>query len=116
MARNSFLIKGWCITIVTALVSLAAKENNSKSLVVTIITIFMFWMLDGYFLYSERLYQALYDKVRLQKEVNINFCMNTKEFEGGRNTWLSSTFSKTLNILYVSLIGLVSILFFLKSL
>ncbi len=112
MARNSFLLKGWCITIVAALIALAAKENNSNFLVVTIIPIFMFWILDGYFLYQERLYRALYDEVRVKKEDQINYSMNTMEFAGNRNTWFRSVFSKTLNILYVSLILLVLLAYY----
>jgi len=107
MARNSFLIKGWCITIVAALIALAAKENNTRFLIVTIIPIVMFWILDGYFLYQERLYRGLYDEVRGRKEEQIDYSMNTMEFAGNRNTWFHSIFSKTLNILYVSLILLV---------
>ena len=115
MARSSFLIKGWCVTLVAALVALGAKEDNSNFLIVTGIPIVIFWVLDGFFLYQERLYRALYDEVRVRNEEQIDYSMNTVEFTGGRNTWFRSTFSKTLNMLYVSLIGLVVIICFLLN-
>ena len=112
MARSSFLIKGWCVTLVAALVALGAKEDNSNFLIVTGIPIVIFWVLDGFFLYQERLYRALYDEVRVRNEEQIDYSMNTVKFAGGRNTWVHSTFSKTLNILYISLIVLVIIIYF----
>ena len=115
MARNSFLIKGWCITLVSALIVLAVKEDNTGFMMIAAIPILLFWILDGFFLYQERLYRALYDEVRSKKEEQIDYCMNTSSFAGGRKTWARSTFSKTLNILYVSLIGLVFIVYFFLS-
>lgn len=115
MARGSFLMKGWCITIVAALIALATKENNSNFVVVTIIPIVMFWILDGYFLFQERLYRALYDEVRIKKEEQIDYSMNTSSFMGGRKTWFRSMFSKTLNLLYVALISLVCIIYLILN-
>ena len=115
MARNSFLIKGWCITLVSALIVLAVKEDNAGFMMIAAIPILLFWILDGFFLYQERLYRALYDYVRVMNEDQIDYSMNTVEFAGGRNTWFRSTFSKTLNMLYVSLIGLVVIICFLLN-
>ncbi|MCK4664009.1 MAG: hypothetical protein KAT68_14165 [Bacteroidales bacterium] len=112
MARCSFLIKGWCITLVAALVALAAKEDKSELLIVTIIPILIFWTLDGFFLYQERLYRSLYDEVRIKKEEKIDYSMNTSSFVSGKKTWFCSIFSKTLNLLYISLILLVVIAYF----
>lgn len=112
MARCSFLVKGWCITLVSALIALSVKEDKASLLIVTSIPIIIFWILDGFFLYQERLYRSLYNEVRNKKEEQIDFSMNATSFEKGRNTWVCSMFSKTLNILYVTLIGLVSIIYF----
>lgn len=112
MARCSFLIKGWYITLVSALIALAVKADESKLIIISSIPIIIFWILDGFFLYQERLYRSLYDEIRTKKEEQIDFCMNATSFEKKRNTWVCSMFSKTLNILYVSLIGLVTILYF----
>lgn len=112
MARCSFLIKGWCITLVSALIALAVKEDKSGFIIVTSIPIIIFWILDGFFLYQERSYRSLYDEVRAKKEEQIDYSMNTSSFVGGRITWFCSTFSKTLNLLYISLIVLITIVYF----
>ena len=57
MANNSFLIKGWCITLVSALLGLVAKDNNKNFIIVVFFPAFMFWLLDAYYLRQERLFR-----------------------------------------------------------
>ena len=45
MNRSSFLLKGWCVTLVTAIVALAAKQNDTKFILVALLPIIMFWIL-----------------------------------------------------------------------
>lgn len=105
MASNSFLLKGWSVTLVVALLALGIKELNYLYVVVGCLPILIFWLLDGYFLWQERLFKVLYDDVRKKDENQINFSMRDKnKFCGGRNTWFWSTFSVTLNIFYLSLL------------
>src|SRR5215467_8708030 len=80
MAGNSFLLKGWSVTLAAALFALAAKDANLKLIVLAYYPILVFWVLDGFFLSQERLYRALYDKVRALPEANIDFSMDTREF------------------------------------
>ncbi|MFI9777528.1 hypothetical protein OG698_07735 [Streptomyces sp. NBC_01003] len=64
MGNNSFLIKGWALTLMGALLAFAAG-NESRTVAATgFVPIVAFWLLDGYFLYKERLFRRLYDKVR----------------------------------------------------
>ncbi|WAM22796.1 MAG: hypothetical protein OI718_00080 (plasmid) [Candidatus Methanoperedens sp.] len=109
MAANSFLIKGWCITLVSALFALAAKDTNVKFIIIAYIPVAVFWILDGYYLYQERLFRGLYNQIRVKDEKSIDFTMDTKIFEGGRNTWMNSVFSKTLCIFYITLIAVMLI-------
>lgn len=53
MAGNSFLIKGWCITLVAAILALASQGNNQRIIFVNYLPIVMFWLLDAYFLRQE---------------------------------------------------------------
>lgn len=104
LAANSFLIKGWTVTLVAALFALSAKDANNHYLVLAFFPIPVFWVLDGYFLWQERLFRALYDEIRVVDEHKIDYSMNTSRFIAGRNTWIRSVFSKTLIIFYVLLI------------
>jgi len=100
MAGNSFLLKGWSVTLAAALFALSAKDANPKLIAIAYYPILIFWVLDGYFLSQERLFRALYDTVRKKPESDIDFSMNTREFNSGRNTWARSALSTTLVIFY----------------
>ena len=60
MSANSFLLKGWSVTLVAALFALAAKDANPKYVIVAYLPVLIFWFIDGYFLFQERLFRALY--------------------------------------------------------
>ena len=98
MNTNSFLIRGWMITLVSALFALAAKDADSQFVLVTYIAIPAFWILDGFYLSQERRYRALYDHVRLAEQVD--FSMDASPYNSGKNTWLSAIFSPTMLALY----------------
>lgn len=104
MASNSFLIKGWTITLVAALIALSAKDSDVTYFLIAYLPIPVFWILDGYYLCQERLFGGLYNNIRIKQEGQIDFSMDTKAFIGGRNTWIRSIFSITLIVFYVSLI------------
>jgi len=100
MAANSFLLKGWSVTLVAALFALAAKDSNPKFIPIAYYPVLIFWILDGYFLSQERMFRALYDKVRTTPCSDTDFSMDTRGFNNGRNTWSRTTLSKTLLLFY----------------
>jgi hypothetical protein len=104
MNTNSFLIKGWTITIVSALFVLAAKDSNVKLVFISYLCITLFWILDGFYLSLERKYRCLYNQVIEVPNDKIDFKMNTSEFNLGKQTWLRCIFSKTLSIFYCVLL------------
>ena len=63
MGQNSFLLKGWSVTIVAALFALAAQGANKQYVLVAYFPVVMFWLLDAFFLYQEKLFRKLYEKV-----------------------------------------------------
>lgn len=69
MAHNSFLIKGWAISIVAVVLALADKANNPILLgVVLLIPLISFWYLDAFFLYTEKLYRKMYEWVIAERQ------------------------------------------------
>jgi uncharacterized membrane protein len=103
MANNSFLLKGWAITLVAALFALATKDTDKNYIIVAYFPVVIFWILDGYYLSQERRFRSLYDKVRQMKETEINFSMDASNHNGRENGWIDSIFSKTLLPFYVPL-------------
>jgi hypothetical protein len=100
MNVNSFLVKGWLVTIVAAVFILSQKDANAKYLWFAPFATLIFWALDGYFIMIERQYRSLYDWVRVLTEDKIDFSMSTTEFQGGRNSFVRGMFSITLVLFY----------------
>ena len=116
MNSNSFLIKGWAITLVSALFALAAKDANIDYVLISYVVIPVFWFLDGFFIATERQYRALYNEVRKKEESAIDFDMNASKFNSGKNTWLSGVFSKTLAPYYgVSILATLIVMLLIKG-
>ncbi|ANB09203.1 hypothetical protein SAM40697_5247 [Streptomyces ambofaciens] len=76
MGNNSFLIKGWSLTISGALLAFAVGNDDASVAVVSFVPIVAFWFLDGYFLYQERLFRRLYDRVRRPETAVEPFAMD----------------------------------------
>lgn len=60
---NSFMIKGWTITICTAIFALAGTWKQPFLSLIAIIPIFVFWRLDSFYLANERCFVNLYNAV-----------------------------------------------------
>lgn len=63
MNVNSFQLKGWMITIVSALLALYVSTEKSLYVFVAVIPDILFWCLDAYYLKQEKLYRKLYQDI-----------------------------------------------------
>ena len=114
MAKCSFIIKGWTIAIAAAGITLLSKQEIRFLYCFPVcILIIGLWTLDGFFLSQERMYRVLYNKVR--KEDNTDFDMNASVFNSGKNSWICSTFSKTLLLFYGIIFAAVIIFFIIAT-
>lgn len=97
MANNSFLLKGWAVTLEAGIFALAAKDTNKLYFLIAYIPIIIFWGLDAYYLLQERLYRSLYEKVQQTKEDEIDFSLKatTQEFHSNKNCYWNCLFSGT---------------------
>ena len=112
LAYNSFLIKGWRLTLIVAATVLIAREDmkNPYFVIPLILPALVFWFLDGYFLQQERLFRKLYDEIRGECDTDYNMGV------GRYNTevrWLKTTFSRTLIPFYLMEIAIVVFLFYI---
>lgn len=105
MSNNSFLLKGWAVTLIAGIFALATKDSDKLYFIVAYIPIIVFWGLDAYYLLQERLYRALYEKVIATNENDIDFSLTaaTSEFGDQKNCYLSCLFSKTELCFYLPL-------------
>lgn len=108
MNANSFQIKGWMITIVSALLALYASSNNYIYVFVAIVPTVVFWFLDSYYLQKERKFRGLYEDV-INPEKNIQlFSMDISNYRVGRYKFCCCLFSTTTAILYLTIACLLT--------
>lgn len=111
MGQNSFLLKGWGVTLVAGLFVFAnTQDMNYRLMLVALIPTIFFWLLDGYYLWQEKLFRKLYDHVRKKGEGEvIDFSMNVKPFIPKINSWIGICFSNTLSLFYLPIIVIIII-------
>jgi hypothetical protein len=96
MGVNSFLLKGWSVTLISAVFALAADKANTSFVYIAFLPCVVFWALDGYFLWQERLFRALYDQVRIVEEKLIDFSLDTGSVVGRVPSFVNAIFSRIL--------------------
>lgn len=114
MGGNSFLLRGWSITLISVFSGFAFEaETRVVSVYFLSIAIFLvtvFWLLDSYYLSQERSYRSLYNEVRKKPESSIDFSLDASGHQTGRNSWGSSMFSTIFVVFYLPvLVGLLLI-------
>ncbi len=120
MNQNSFQIKGWMITIVSALLALYASSGKQIYILVAIVPTVIFWFLDTYYLQQERKFRGVYNDVAgLSPEdsrVDVrDFEMPVQKYQCGRYCYFNVLISRTILPLYgVVIIGLVIAYIMLK--
>lgn len=99
MAKCSFQLKGWAATLAVALVVFLKGEASPAYLFVPALPVVAFWLLDGWYLRQERLFRALYDKVRA-KTGPSDFAMDKERLRGKVPSVLRVAVSPTVLGLY----------------
>ena len=109
MSINSFLLKGWSVVLVSALFALAAGDSQALFVYLAYFPAVAFWILDGYFLWQERLFRKLYDLVRAIAESDVDFSMDTSAVRTDDVGWFTVVFSNTLLIFHGTVFGSIVI-------
>ena len=116
MNTNSFQIKGWTVTIVSALLALYAATDNVAFVPLGLLPVFLFWFLDAYYLSQERKFRGLYEdaaELHDNKVAVTLFSMNTAKYQKQKDkkySYRSALWSRTIWIMYLPLILLHAIL------
>lgn len=97
MAANSFMLKGWAVTLLAGVFALSSKENDKSFFLIAYVPIVVFWFLDSFYLQKERLYVSLYNVVRKKKNSEIDYDMKAtyKKFNEPKNNYWCCLMSKT---------------------
>lgn len=110
MSTNSFLLKGWTVTLVAALFAFGAKEADRTFVVIAWVPVLVFAGLDAYYLWRERLFRLLHNKVAARPDDTTgDFSMDTSEFRAAE-TWRRALASKTVLGFYLPVAGFLAVL------
>lgn len=119
MAQNSFIVKGWTISLVTVVLAfLPEKVNITLLCLLGIIATLCFWYLDAFFLRCERLYRWKYEWIIASRQTNNSYFFDLDPYN--KSMWLPDKngkkrsipsvarmmFTKTLMPIYIPLIVL----------
>ena len=124
MAHNSFLIKGWLISLIAIILTLFLKGEFKQPSIIILVEllglIIVFWILDAYFLQQERIFRKFYKNViekRLKGDDSELYSLNIKLFLKNNNdikeseSFTQVVFSITLKFFYGMLIVLIIVTF-----
>jgi hypothetical protein len=100
MGSNSFLLKGWTVTLVGGLMAVAATTGNGKVALLGYFPVVIFWGLDAYYLWHERLFIALYKDVAKGSKKIAPYSLVVNSYKKDKK-WLDAMVSKTVCPLYV---------------
>lgn len=113
LGGDSFLVKGWAVAVTGVFLGFAVSNDEPWLALPSVLISAMFWILDTYYLRSERLFRLLYDRVRnLGRSDYEPFAMNAtaREFidslgarDRERVARLRVAFSGTVLWLYLAL-------------
>ncbi len=104
MAQNSYLLKGWTITLVAATFALSlgvANTANTLFLLAALIPTIAFAFLDAFYLRQERLFRKLYEDVRKRTSSVEVFSMNTEPYKNKVDSVVSIAITVSILPFYV---------------
>jgi hypothetical protein len=100
MAGNSFLIRGWTITLIAALFALAAKDADYRYILAGFFPVIFFWVLDAFYLRQDRLFRKLYALVLANAAAVPVLSMDTTPVAGHVKNWFRTLGDRMLLIFY----------------
>lgn len=89
MTQNSYLLKGWTITLVAATFAVSLGVTSAWLVGTALLPTVAFAVLDAHYLREERLFRRLYDAVRRDRDKNFHedkdkveaFSLDTQPYE-----------------------------------
>ena len=107
MNTNSFQLKGWSVTISSALLAVYATTKNNNFILVSLFPVIVFWFLDAYYLMQERKFRGLYkDVAGISEEPKKlkSFEMRPDLYIGGEYCYSDTLLSSRISGLYIPLL------------
>jgi len=109
MNRNSFQVKALTAVILAAIFTVFSRINHVEILYVTIIPVILLWVLDSFYLQTERKFIELYSDIISGNRYKTKgvFDMNLDSYNGCKNQLLYSMFVSINCLIYLLIIVLL---------
>ena len=115
MAGNSFLLKGWSVTLVAGLLALAASGWDWTYSALGLLPSLSFWRLDAYYVRQERLFRKLHDAVRREELQSDLYSMSTARYAKDVRGQLRTAFSTSVGWFHGLVVAVVvAVIIFLR--
>lgn len=85
-AGNSFLVKGWALTVAAAFYGYAGNKDSWHVAVAGTLASLAFGYLDAFYLRQERLFRCLYKAVIASESTVDAYSMDTKPYESNEGS------------------------------
>lgn len=108
MASNSFLLKGWAVTMAAGILAININAMTVGLYLLIYLSILLFWSLDTYYLKLERLYRKLYENSLTEEAVTFDLQLPAA-VACDRTTFVQSFVSKTEMGFYIPITALVTL-------
>jgi hypothetical protein len=82
LAGNSFLLKGWTVTLVAGLMGFASADSSRGFALIAVFVVIVFGTLDAYYLALERSYRELYDREAARQD-RTSWTLKARQVELG---------------------------------
>jgi hypothetical protein len=104
LGNNSFLIRGWAVTVTGALLVVSVQAKESSIAALAFLIGIGFWFLDASYLRRERMFRRLYDDVALLNPSHVpTFSMNVQPYLS-TVSWKGALFSSSVLMIHISIV------------
>lgn len=93
LANNSFLLKGWSVTLVAAILALTVRNPSVYTVLLALFPALIFWGLDAFYLAQERHFRDIHKDAR-EGTIPV-LSMDPYSYESGVKGWFSSVTSRS---------------------
>ena len=119
MAHNSFLLKGWAVSLVAVILAIDKQSSQPDILgAITLIPLLCFWILDAFFLQAEKRFREMYKWVlhaRPSGDYSFLYDLNPHRFKKETDSLVKVLFSVTLAFFYGPPIAIVLFIIIAKA-
>lgn len=112
MNRNSFQIKAVTAVVIAGLFTMYSRVQKTEILYIGIAPVILLWILDSFYLQTERKFLALYkDIVKFPDKTGyVDFDMSIGNYKSTYNTLISAMFYSINSLTYITLVVLLFVL------